>query len=95
LQQDIYWQDHHLLTSPPPANFEVIFLRNSLLTYYAPEIQQSALTPILSALVPGGLFCIGAKEQLPQEVKDLAPIPEAPFAFFKTSLPPCCTLDGE
>ena len=95
LQQEVYWQDHHLLTPPPLANFEVIFLRNSLLTYYAPEIQHRALMPILSALVPGGFFCIGAKEQLPHQVKDLAPLPEAPFAFFKNNIQSRLTLDGE
>jgi chemotaxis protein methyltransferase CheR len=62
----IHWQEHDLMGDPPEADpFHLILLRNNLLTYYRGGVLQAALSRILSRLLPGGCFVIGAHERLP------------------------------
>ena len=67
LKEGIVWRVHNLLRDDPPqVDFHLIFLRNSLLTYYEDPLRKNALSRVLNALVPGGLLIIGAKEHMPQ-----------------------------
>jgi chemotaxis protein methyltransferase CheR len=65
LKSDINWEIHHLLNDPPDSDFNIIFLRNNVLTYCLQEIQKKALSGIINCLLPGGLFIIGCHERLP------------------------------
>ena len=65
LKNDVHWKIHHLLADPPGVDFNVIFLRNSVLTYYRHEAQKKVVLNILNSLAPGGLFIIGCHETLP------------------------------
>jgi chemotaxis protein methyltransferase CheR len=74
LWEGIRWQLHDLTADPPPArDFQIIFLRNNLLTYYRDEIIKTALTPIVDSLTPGGYLVIGRKEKLPDSLKGFHP----------------------
>jgi chemotaxis protein methyltransferase CheR len=74
LKEGIRWKLHNLLSEDPPRiGLQIIFLRNSLLTYYEDELQKSALRRILSSLAPGGFLIIGAHEKIPEEFCDLSP----------------------
>jgi chemotaxis methyl-accepting protein methylase len=74
LKEGILWKLHNLLSKDPPRmGFQIIFLRNNLLTYYKGELQKSALRKILSSLAPGGFLIIGAHEKIPGEFCDLSP----------------------
>jgi chemotaxis protein methyltransferase CheR len=79
LQTDIIWQTHDFLSDSPRRLFEIIFLRNNLLTYYRDHLTKPALQKILSCLAPAGLLIIGARERLPFAAADLVPV--APFAW--------------
>jgi chemotaxis protein methyltransferase CheR len=51
----------------PYGSFHLIFCRNLVFTYYAPEPQKEIMTRILGRLRPGGAFVIGSHEHLPDE----------------------------
>jgi chemotaxis protein methyltransferase CheR len=68
LKTGIRWRVHDLLSeNPPGSDFQVIFLRNSLLTYYNETLQKAALERIAQSLAPGGVLVVGSHEKLPYE----------------------------
>ena len=85
LKEDIVWQVHHLLSPPPQDTFNIIFLRNNVLTYYQKETQIRCLAPILKLLAPGGLFIIGCHEKLPPEIAHLRKLDPLSYVFKKDS----------
>ena len=71
-KENIVWQHHDFLLSPPDETFHVIFLRNNLLTYYNDPLKSAALKRILSSLTPGGYLVTGSHERLPEPRFSLA-----------------------
>jgi chemotaxis protein methyltransferase CheR len=58
----------------PPGPFHLIFCRNLVFTYYAPDLQKEIMARMLERLHPGGAFVIGSHEHLPPEAaKVLSP----------------------
>ena len=68
----IEWQVHHLLSDPPEIAFDLIFLRNNLLTYYADEVIVPAVGKMVDSLTPKGFLIIGSHERMPFERADLS-----------------------
>ena len=67
LKAGIRWRVHHLVYHVPPAkDFQIIFLRNNLLTYYQDETKKYALAKIIEALSSQGFFLIGSHERMPK-----------------------------
>jgi chemotaxis protein methyltransferase CheR len=58
VQQDIR-------TTIPDDEFDVIFCRNLVFTYFTEELQRDILMKIIERLKPGGFLVIGAHEVLP------------------------------
>jgi chemotaxis protein methyltransferase CheR len=83
MKDGIVWQVHNLLSNPPGIAFDLIFLRNSLLTYYADEFKIPAITRIVNSLASGGFLIIGSHERMPIEVVDLKPWEESTIIFQK------------
>ena len=83
LKSEINWQICELLTESPGSIFQIIFLRNNILTYCRQEDQIRALESILNCLAPGGLFIIGCHETLPLEIGVLNPLAECPYVYMK------------
>jgi chemotaxis protein methyltransferase CheR len=83
LKSNICWKLHHLMNDPPGSEFNVIFLRNNILTYYRPEDQIGVVTKMLNCLTAQGLLIIGSHESLPFETGMLLPTLECPYAFKK------------
>ncbi len=83
LKNGVHWQIHHLSTDPPGSGFNIICLRNNILTYCRPEAQKMALTRIVDSLLPGGLFIIGCHEKLPLEIPFLRPMAELSYVLKK------------
>jgi chemotaxis protein methyltransferase CheR len=73
---------------PPQRGFQIIFLRNNLLTYYKDEIKIPALKRIIKSLAPEGFLILGAHEKLPAGFQRLAPFPHHPHIFQKTAALP-------
>jgi chemotaxis methyl-accepting protein methylase len=84
LKKDIRWQSHHLSTDPPDRDFNMICLRNNILTYRRKEDQKKALPGILDSLSPGGLLIIGCHEKLPYNISFLRPMAELSYVFQKS-----------
>ena len=75
LKEGILWRLHDFTREPPPHNaFQIIFLRNNLLTYYREDVQEAVLPVILTALITGGFLVIGKGEKLPPLPLRLTPI---------------------
>jgi len=81
LKKDISWRIHHLLSDPPGRDFDMVFLRNSVLTYYEEKPKKRALEKVLSELVPGGILIIGAHESIPFETPGLSGVDPYPYVF--------------
>lgn len=84
LPERIHWEARDLLNGDPPRrDFHLIFLRNSLLTYYREDLQRKVLTRLVEALRPGGFLVIGAHEKLPPGFRGLRALAEYRSLFQK------------
>ena len=84
LPEQIRWEARDLLSDDPPEkDLHLIFLRNSLFTYYREDHRRKVLTRLLEALRPGGFLAIGAHEKLPSGVPGLRALAEYPSLFQK------------
>jgi chemotaxis methyl-accepting protein methylase len=81
LKKGIEWQVHDLFSELPATRFQLIFLRNNLLTYYDDCIKIPTLKLVTQSLFPGGFLIIGNHEKPPIENKDLKQFDESPFIF--------------
>ncbi len=86
MKDGIVWQVHNLLSNPPGIAFDLIFLRNNLLTYYLDEFKIPAITRIVNSLASGGFLIIGSHERMPIEVVDLKPWGKSKIIFQKRIL---------
>jgi chemotaxis protein methyltransferase CheR len=87
LKKGITWKRHHLLQEPPGSKFEVIFMRNNILTYYQTPLKKKTLDSVIGALAPSGFLIIGSHERLPDETTALTAIPTLPYVFRKCPKP--------
>jgi chemotaxis protein methyltransferase CheR len=63
LRRGIHWMQHDFVREDPPGGvFEMIFLRNNLLTYYQPQVVGPVLARIVASLNSGGYLVIGRNE---------------------------------
>ena len=83
MKAGILWRVQNAVKEPLPGNFQTIFLRNGILTYYTDEIRQSVFRKIMASLSKGGFLVIGSHEKLPVETRDLLPIPGQQYVFRK------------
>jgi chemotaxis methyl-accepting protein methylase len=83
MKDGIVWQVHNLLSNPPGIAFDLIFLRNNLLTYYVDEFKIPAIKRIVNSLASGGFLIIGNHERMPIEVVDLKPWGKSTIIFQK------------
>jgi chemotaxis methyl-accepting protein methylase len=84
LKIEVRWKVHNLLTDDPPhKEFQIIFLRNNLLTYYRDELRIPALVKLTEALSPGGFLMIGSHEKLPKDFTEIESTTFHPGIFQK------------
>lgn len=83
MKEGIVWKVHHLLYDPPGTAFDLIFLRNNLLTYYRDEIKMPALKKVIDSLADGGFLVIGSHERMPVERPDLIHWQDCPYIFHR------------
>jgi chemotaxis protein methyltransferase CheR len=79
LKKGISWRVHDLLSGPLEKQFQIIFLRNNLLTYYQDEIKKIAIEDVLTSLCAGGYLIIGSHERLPFETSEI--LYEGPLSY--------------
>ena len=83
MRAGISWKVQNAVNEPLQGNFQVIFLRNGILTYYTDELRRTAFRKILGSLSKGGFLVIGSHERLPVETGDLLPIMGQQYIFKK------------
>ncbi len=83
LKRGITWMAHNLLLQFDESGFQIIFLRNSILTYYRDEIKRPAFEKVVSRLAEGGFLIIGSHEKLPAKYKHLLAFGSTTYIFKK------------
>jgi len=83
LKKGIIWTNHHLLSGSPGSDFDIIFLRNNVLTYYEGQLRKRAFSNFLESLAPCGILVLGSHETIPFETTDLIGVEPYPFVFKK------------
>jgi chemotaxis protein methyltransferase CheR len=84
LRDNIVWQVHDLMRQTPPAGkFQIIFLRNSLLTYYPEENRTPVFLKVMDGLDEGGFLFIGRREKLPCPIPTLLSFKDCSYIFQK------------
>ena len=81
LKSPIRWKIHHLSTDPPGRDFNIICMRNNVLTYCRKEAQKKILSGILDSLSSGGLLIIGCHERLPFRPATLKEVDKFSYVF--------------
>lgn len=76
LQQDIR-------QATPEGDFDLVFCRNAVLTYFAPALQRPVMRRVVARLRPGGALVVGLHEALPKGLGGLAPWPGARATYRK------------
>jgi chemotaxis protein methyltransferase CheR len=66
LRNDITWQVMDLCTELPNQSFDLIFLRNNVLTYLDGNLKELVFQNIVKKLNPGGFLVKGAHETIPE-----------------------------
>ncbi len=68
LRENISWRVHDLCgPEPMPDGFDLIFMRNNILTYLHEELRRAPVQKVIDALAPGGFLIIGDREHISQE----------------------------
>jgi len=68
----------------PGHSYDLILMRNSVLTYCEAPQQTLDLAKVLACLRPGGLLVIGSKEKMPACLPDMVPVSAAwPYVLRK------------
>jgi chemotaxis protein methyltransferase CheR len=83
LKKGITWKNHHLLSGPPDSDFDIIFLRNNVLTYYEDPLRTRAFSCALRSLASNGILVIGCHEKIPFETSDLIGVEPYAYVFRK------------
>lgn len=81
LQSGICWLCCDISSLPVNAAFQLILLRNNILTYLEPAAQTKVLSRVLGHLQPGGLLLVGRGERLPADVGGLKVGYGLPFVY--------------
>lgn len=83
LKEGIIWRGHNLLLDFPETKFHLVFLRNSLLTYYEDERKIPAFQRILDSVARSGFLIIGSHEKIPAGNWGLVPTGLNPYIYQK------------
>jgi len=84
LKKGITWKNHHLLFDSPGLDFDIIYLRNNVLTYYDDPLKKRAFRNVLDSLKPRGILVVGSHESVPIETEDLTGIAPYSYVFRKS-----------
>lgn len=80
-KKGIEWKVQDIFSDPPGSAFDMIFLRNNLLTYYKAHLKIEGLKRVLKALAPDGWLIVGSHEKLPSAVSNLQRHHSIPWAY--------------
>jgi chemotaxis protein methyltransferase CheR len=82
-KKSIEWKVQDVFSDLPGSKFDIIFLRNNLLTYYKEDLKRKGLKRVLKALASGGWLIVGSHEKLPSAVSNMRRHLSIPWAYRK------------
>ncbi|MGD9046290.1 MAG: CheR family methyltransferase [Desulfobacterales bacterium] len=85
LKKGIDWNVQDIFADPPGSAFDIIFLRNNLLTYYKDYKKKEGLNKIIKALAPDGWLIVGSHEKMPPGAFNVERHDSIPWAYRKAS----------
>ena len=80
-KKNIEWSVQDILSNPPGSAFDMIFLRNNLLTYYKEHLKAEGLKTVIRALVPDGWLIVGSHEKIPAAISNIQRHISIPWAY--------------
>jgi chemotaxis methyl-accepting protein methylase len=81
LKKDIDWKVQDIFADPPGSAFDIIFLRNNLLTYYMEHKKKEGLSKVIEALAPDGRLIVGSHEKMPPGTLNIKRHNSIPWAY--------------
>jgi chemotaxis methyl-accepting protein methylase len=82
-KKGIEWKVQNIFSDPPGSAFDIIFLRNNLLTYYKAHLKIEGLKKIIKSLAPGGWLIVGSHEKMPSAVSNMQRHLSIPWVYRK------------
>ena len=82
-KKNIDWKVQDIFSDPPGSAFNIIFLRNNLLTYYRAPLIAEGLKTVTKALIPNGWLIIGSHEKMPAAIQNMQRHISIPWAYRK------------
>jgi chemotaxis methyl-accepting protein methylase len=80
-KRGIEWKVQYVFSDPPGFEFDIIFMRNNLLTYYKEAQKIKGLKGVVKALAPDGWLIVGSHEKLPSAVSNMQRHLSIPWAY--------------
>jgi chemotaxis methyl-accepting protein methylase len=77
----IDWKVQDLFAAPPGSDFQIIFLRNNLLTYYKDSLTEKGFRRVIKALAQHGWLIVGSHEKLPAAATNFRRHHAIPWAY--------------
>ncbi|MGD9079887.1 MAG: CheR family methyltransferase [Desulfobacterales bacterium] len=82
-KKGIEWKVQDIFSDPPGSAFDIIFIRNNLLTYYKAHLKIEGLKRIIRSLAPGGYLIVGSHEKMPSAVSNMQRHLSIPWVYRK------------
>lgn len=81
VKADIDWKVQDIFAESPGSGFNIIFLRNNLLTYYKEPLKEEGLSRVVKALAPNGWLIVGSHEKMPATASNFQRHHSIPWAY--------------
>ena len=81
VKKGIGWKVQDVFAEPPGDDFDIIFLRNNLLTYYKTPLKEKGFCRIAAALAPEGWLIVGSHEKVPAAASNFRRHPYIPWVY--------------
>jgi chemotaxis methyl-accepting protein methylase len=81
LKEGIDWKVQDIFADAPGPEFDIIFLRNNLLTYYKAHKKKEGFTKVIKVLAPDGWLIVGSHEKLPPGALNIQRHNSIPWAY--------------
>ncbi len=85
IKAGIDWKVRDIFAAPPGSAFDLIFLRNNLLTYYKDPLKEEGLNRVGGALAPEGWLIVGSHEKMPTVFSNFQRHSLIPWAYQRIS----------
>jgi chemotaxis methyl-accepting protein methylase len=81
LKKGIDWKVQDIFAVPPGSAFDIILLRNNLLTYYKEHKKKEGLSKVIKALAPDGRLIVGSHEKISPGTLNIKRHNSIPWAY--------------